>query len=231
VTRDVHLGPHIIDSILVEAKKMQSSYNHRWRDIEDRELPPADEDLRQPWNDLLQLCHPDQLPCLTYEQLNRDKNRIVQQIRQCHSQFKRVTAGYWDTKGAERLGFKTPKRRSASRYQNGCHFQEILSSFASNPELEWLHHDPEGLARIKASYAYSMEWPFEEEEEVGSGFGYNRPSDFAFEMAFTELCKIKAAAVERRRGSAGPVVMLRSFAYASVLKSKVVDSLSSMHWK
>jgi hypothetical protein len=102
-----------------------------------------------------------------------------------------MTAGYWGAKDAERLGFKTPsKRRSSSRYQDGPPFQELISSFASNPELEYLHHDPEELARIKASYAYFMEWPFE--EEIGSG-GFNCPSDFAFEMAFTELCKIKAA--------------------------------------
>jgi hypothetical protein len=227
VRRESHLDRHIVEAILEEAGKMQISYSRRWQDIIDRGLSPADkdEDLRQPWSDLLQRCNPDQLPYLTYEQLDRDMRRIMQHIRQCHSQFKNSTSGYWATKDAERLGFKTPKRRGSSRYQEGRSFQELLSLFTTNSELEYLHHDPEELARIKASYAYFMEWPFE--EETGSG-GFNIPSDFAFEMAFTELCKIKAAAVERRRGSAGPIAMIRSFSYASVLKSKVVDSLSSM---
>lgn len=224
VRRDLSLDRHIIDTILEEAERMKTSYSRRWEDIVNRELSPADkdEDLQQPWNDLLQCC-------LIHEQLDRDRYKIMQQIRQCRSQHKKLTTGHWTNKDAERLGFRTPsKHRSSSRYQYGPVFQELISSFASNPELEYLGHDPEVLARIKASYAYFMEWPFE--EETGSG-GHNRPSEFAFEMAFTELCKIKAAAVERRRGSAGPVTVIRSFAYASVLKSKVVDSLSSMHCK
>src|SRR5258706_836225 len=210
---------------------MKTSYNCRWEDIVNRELSltDKDDDLRQPWNDLLQRCHPDELSCITYERLDRDMDKIVQQIRQCRSLFKNMTAGHWANKDAERLGFKTPSKRSRIlRYQDGHAFPELISSFASNPQLEYLHHDPEELARIKASYAYFMEWPLE--EETGSG-GLNNPSEFAFEMAFTELCKIKAAAVERRRGSAGPVAVIRSFAYASVLKSKVVDSLSTMHRK
>jgi len=158
--------------------------------------------------------------------LDRDTRKIMQHIRKCRSQFRHTTYGHWATKDAERLGFKTPiKRRGSSRYQNGRSFQDILSSFAGNPELEYLHQNPEELARIKASYTYFMEWPF---EEVIGGGGHNNPSDFAFEMAFTELCKIKASAVERRRGSAGPIAMIRSFSYASVLKSRVVDSLSSI---
>ena len=231
VGRDSHLGRHIIDSMLEEAEKMQNAYNRRLKDIIDRELSLADkdEDLRQPWIDLLQRCNPDQVPYLTYEQLDKDMHKVMQQIRRCRFQFKNTTSGHWTTKSAERLGFKTPsKRHSSSRYQDGHAFQEVLSLFTTNPELEYLHHDPEEIARIKASYAYFMEWPFE--EEVGSG-GRHAPSEFAFEMAFTELCKIKAAAVERRRGSAGPIAMIRSFAYASVLKSRVVDSLSSMNGK
>lgn len=231
VRRDSYLGHHIIDSILEDAAKMHNCYNRKWKDIIERGLSAADkdEDLRQPWNNLLQRCNPAQLPYLTYEQLDRDLHKIVEHIRQCHSQFRNTTSGYWVTKDAERLGFKTPsKRRSGPRYQDGHHFQKILSSFAAHPELEYFRHDPEELARIKASYAYFMEWPLE--EQTGSG-GLNFPSDFAFEMAFTELCKIKAAAVERRRGSAGSVAMIRSFTYASVLKSRVVDSLSSVHWK
>jgi RNA-dependent RNA polymerase len=231
VGRDSSLGHHIIDAIVGEAEKMQASYSRRWKDIIERDLSPADkdEDLRQPWNSLLQRCSPTQLPYLTYEQLDRDMLKIVQHVRQCRSQYKNITSGYWATKSAERLGFKTPsKRRGSSRYQDGRSFQEILSSFAAGPELEYLHHDPGELARIKASYAYYMEWPFE--EVVGSG-GLNNPSDFAYDMAFVELCKIKADAIERKRGSAGPIATIRSFAYASVLKSRVVDSLSSMHWK
>lgn len=231
VGRDLGLDRHIIDLILEEAERMKNSYNRRWGDIVNRDLSPADkdEDLRQPWSDLLQRCHPDLLSCITYEQLSRDMDKIVQQFRQYRSQFKRMAAGHWASKDAERLGFKTPSKRGGiSRYQNGHAFQELISSFTFNPQLEYLHHDPDELARIKASYAYFMEWPLE--EETGSG-GPNSPSEFPFEMAFTELCKIKAAAVERRRGSAGPVAVIRSFAYASVLKSKVVDSLSSMHWK
>ena len=231
VRRDLGLDRHIIDLILDEAERMKTSYNCRWEDIVNRELSLTDKDhdLRQPWNDLLQRCQPDELSCITYERLGRDMDKIMQQIRQCHSQFKNMTAGHWANRDAERLGFKTPSKRSRiSRYQDGHAFQELISSFVSNPELEFLHYDPDELARIKASYAYYMEWPFE--EETGSG-GFNSPSEFAFQMAFTELCKIKAAAVERRRGSAGPVAVLRSFAYASVLKSKVVDSLSSMHRK
>ena len=235
VRRDLGLDRHIIDLILEEAERMKTSYNRRWEDIVNRELSftDKDNDLRQPWNDLLQRCHPVELSCITYERLGRDMDKIVQQIRQCHSQFKHTAAGHWASKEAERLGFKTPsktpsKRNKILRYQDGHAFQELISSFASNPELEYLHHDPEELARIKASYAYFMEWPLE--EETGSG-GFNSPSEFAFKMAFTELCKIKAAAVERRRGSAGPVAVIRSFAYASVLKGKVVDSLSSMHRK
>ena len=231
VARDPRLGRHIIDSILEEASKMQSIYNRRWKDIIERGLSPADKDadLRQPWSDLLQRCTPDQLSYLTYEQLERDMDKIVEHIRRCHSRFKNTTSGYWVTKDAERLGFKTPsKRRGGSRYQDGRNFQGILETFAADPELEYFRNDPEALARIKASYAYFMEWPLE--ETVGGG-GLNTPSDFAFEMAFTELCKIKAAAVERRRGSAGHVAMIRSFTYASVLKSRVVDSLSSVHRK
>ena len=231
VGRDLGLDRHIIDLILEEAERMKTSYNHRWGDIVNRDLSFADkdEDLRQPWSDLLQRCHPDLLSCITYEQLGRDMDKIVQQFRQFRSQFKRMGAGHWANKDAERLGFRTPSKRGGiSRYQDGHAFQELLSSFASNPKLEYLHHDPEELARIKASYAYFMEWPLE--EETGSG-GPNCPSEFAFEMAFTELCKIKAAAVERRRGSAGPLAMIRSFSYASVLKSKVIDSMSSMHRK
>ena len=224
VRRDLGLNRHIIDAILEEAERMKTPYDRRWEDIVNRELSPADrdEDLQQPWSDLLQRC-------LIHQQLDRDRYKIMQQIRQCRSQHKNTTAEHWRNKDAESLGFRTPsKRRSSSRYQDGPTFKELVSSFASNPELEYLGHDPEVLARIKASYAYFMEWPFE--EETGSG-GFNNPSEFAFEMAFTELCKIKAAAVERRRGSAGPVAAIRSFAYASVLKSKVVDSLSSMRWK
>jgi hypothetical protein len=230
VKRDFGLDRHIVDSTLEEAEKMKTSYNRRWEDIVNRELSLADkdEDLRQPWNDLLQRCHLDQPSFLIYDQMEKDKHKLVQQIRQCRSQFKHMTAGHWANKDAERLRFRTPsKRRNSSRYQDGNPFQ-LISSFVSNPELEYLGQDPEVLARIKASYAYFMEWPFE--EETGSG-GHNNPSEFAFEMAFTELCKIKAAAVERRRGSAGPVSVIRSFAYASVLKSRVVDSMSSTHWK
>lgn len=208
---------------------MQNSYGRKWRDIVERNLSPADkdEDLRQPWNDLLRRCNPVDLPCLTHEQLDRDIPKIVQRIRECRSKFKNTTSGHWDTKSAEKWGFKTPsKRRNSSRYQDGRAFQDVLTLFVTSPELGYLHHDPEALVRIKASYAYFMEWPFE--EEIGGG-GFNHPSDFAFEMAFTELCKIKAAAVERRRDSAGPVAMIRSFAYASVLRSKLVESFSSMH--
>lgn len=231
VRRDVGLDPHIIDLILEGGERMKTSYNRRWEDIANRELSAADkdEDLRQPWSDLLQRCHPDQLSCLVSEQLDRDMHKVMQHIRQCRSQFKHMNAGHWANKDAERWGFKyTPKRNNNSRRQDGQPFQELISSFASDPELEYLRHDPEVLARIKASYAYFMEWPFE--EETGSG-GHHSPSEFAFEMAFTELCKIKAAAVEKRRGSAGPVAVVRSFAYASALKSRVVDSMSSMHCK
>jgi hypothetical protein len=228
VRRDSNLGPHIVDEILEAAEQMQNSFSRKWNDIIDKDLSSDDKDvdLRAPWNALLQRCNPAQLPFLTYEQLERDMCKIAQRIRQCRSQFRSTTSGYWTTKYAERLGFRTPsKRRGSSRYQDGHSFQETLSLFAANPELEYLHHDPEELARIKASYAYFMEWPLE--EEIGSG-GLNVPSDYAYEMAFTELCKIKAAAVERRQGSAGPIAMIRSFSYASVLRSRVVDSLSSM---
>ena len=176
LSRPPQLGTFVLDALLDHGKKIWQDYDETYRELRSR-IPnaPRDHDILRPYEEAK--------TCFTTDPRSGELDILMKHVKKCRSD--------WAGLGSFARAPASPnaKAQADAKQKQGSAVASIKKEFATGPPPESipaLYSEPNGSRMVR---------------EIKASFAYFLGEKFAFEVAFHDICALKASA----NGDAYPV--------------------------
>jgi len=169
--RPHRLGQFVLDALLEHGKKIWEDHNEKYKKLKSKKFTgPNDPDLLRP--------HEEAMSGFTTSPHSEQLNILKKHIQKCRTDWKKLGSF------ARSPASPNAKARAAARQQQTLTVANIRKEFTTGPPPELipaLYSIPRGSRMVK---------------EIKASFAYSLGEKFALEVAFHDLCALKAGANE-----------------------------------